>query len=320
MTDGSCEPTLRKMMRHLRRFALAPLVLCLLVSLVLAGTGCGGGKEESSTSLPVLEDFEPVAAATARTDTARFEMELSMEIPGFDQAFSFTATGASDEKSGKGVFTMDMGSFAELMGGLAGSMGGNVPSGFGDPEKWKLEMRLDGTVAYMRMPLLADKLPGGKEWVRLDLEKAASLQGLDLEQLEGFAKGSDPRQMLDFLRSVSSEVTRIGTEEVRGVETTHYFAVVDFRKALADLARTSGEQSLFTQFGGFTGALQNLPVDVWVDADNLVRRMNMDLSFAVPGQGEAKASVAMELFDYGQPVSVDVPSASDTVDVSSLVR
>jgi hypothetical protein len=48
--------------------------------------------------------------------------------------------------------------------------------------------------------------------------------------------------------------------------------------------------------------------------------MNMDLSFAVPGQGAAKASVAMELFDYGQPVSVEVPSASDTVDVSSLVR
>jgi hypothetical protein len=304
------------MMRHLRRFALAPLALALVV----AGAGCGGGKDASSTSLPVLEDFQPVAAATARTDSARFEMELSMQIPGFDQAFSFTASGASDEKSGKGEFTMDLGSFAELMGGLAGSMGGKAPAGFGDPENWKLEMRLDGTVAYMHMPLLAGKLPGGKEWVRLDLEKAASLQGLDLAQLQGFAEGSDPRQMLDFLRAVSSEVTRVGTEDVRGVETTHYFAVVDFQKALADLAKKSGQSSLLTQLGGFASSLQNVPLDVWVDADNLVRRMNMDLSFAVPGQsGEAKVSMAMEIFDYGQPVTVDVPPASDTVDFSALI-
>jgi hypothetical protein len=247
-------------------------------------------------------------------------MQLSMEIPGFDQAFSFSASGASDTASGEGEITLDMGSFGKLMGGLAGSMGGNVPAGFDDPEKWKMELRLDGDVAYMRMPLLADKLPGGKEWVRLDLKKAASVQGLDLEQFQGFAQGSDPRQMLDFLRAVSSEVTRMGTEEVRGVETTHYFAVVDLKKALADLARTSGQETLFSQFGGFADSLQNLPIDVWVDADNLVRRMNMDLSFAVPGQGAAKASVAMELFDYGRPVSVDVPPASDTVDVSSLVR
>jgi hypothetical protein len=304
------------MMRHLRRFALAPLALALVV----AGAGCGGGKDASSTSLPVLEDFQPVAAATARTDSARFEMELSMQIPGFDQAFSFTASGASDEKSGKGEFTMDLGSFAELMGGLAGSMGGKAPAGFGDPENWKLEMRLDGTVAYMHMPLLAGKLPGRKEWVRLDLEKAASLQGLDLAQLQGFAEGSDPRQMLDFLRAVSSEVTRVGTEDVRGVETTHYFAVVDFQKALADLAKKSGQSSLLTQLGGFASSLQNVPLDVWVDADNLVRRMNMDLSFAVPGQsGEAKVSMAMEIFDYGQPVTVDVPPASDTVDFSALI-
>jgi hypothetical protein len=48
--------------------------------------------------------------------------------------------------------------------------------------------------------------------------------------------------------------------------------------------------------------------------------MNMDLSFAVPGQsGEAKVSMAMEIFDYGQPVTVDVPPASDTVDFSALI-
>ncbi len=81
-------------------------------------------------------------------------------------------------------------------------------------------MRLDGTVAFMRLPFLESQLPSGKEWVRIDLTKAARLQGMDLTDIQSFAKGSDPRETLDYLRSVSGKLTRIGIEDVRGVPTT----------------------------------------------------------------------------------------------------
>ena len=315
MTTVPAEPTLQTMMRHLRLLALAPFVL----GLVFAGAGCGGGNEATGTSLPVLEDFEPVAAATAKADTARFEMQLSMQVPGIDEPFAFTATGASDEKAGRGEITMDLGSFAESIIAFGQAFGSDAPEGFDDPENWNLEMRLDGTVAYMRMPFFSGELPAGKEWVRLDLAKAAAREGFDFAQLPGFAEGSDPRELLDFLRAVSSEVTLVGTENVRGVETTHYFAVVDLEKALADLARKSGDSSFLAQFQSVSAKLQNVPLDVWVDADYLVRRMVMDLSVSVPGEsGQVKASVSMELFDYGKPVSVEVPPASDVVDLSAL--
>jgi hypothetical protein len=303
------------MMRHLRLLALVPLALAL----ALVATGCGGNQGGSgNVALPVLEDLEPVANATARADSARFEMEFEMDVPAFGP-FAFTASGAFDTPSKQAEMTMDLGSFAELMSGLAGSFGGNAPSGLGDPEKWKLEMRLDGLVAYMRMPLLASELPNGKEWVRLDLAAAARLKGMDLAELQSLAKGSDPRETLDFLRSVAGDVTRVGTEDVRGVPTTHYFAIIDWQKALRQAARQAGQEGILQQLQSLGGSMSNVPVDVWVDADSRVRRMTMEFSFSSPdGQEQATASMSMELFDYGAPVSVEAPPASDVVDALKL--
>ena len=308
------KPTLLTMMRHLRLLVLAPFVLAL----ALLAAGCGGSQGGGSVALPVLDDLEPVANATAKADSARFEMELEMEMPGFGP-FAFSATGAYDTPSKQAEMTMDLGSFAELMSGLAGAFGGNAPSDLGDPEKWKVEMRLDGLVAYMRMPFLASELPAGKEWVRLDLAAAARLQGVDLADLRSFASGSDPRETLDFLRSVSGEVTRVGTEDVRGVPSVHYFAIVDWQKALRKAANEAGQPGLLQQLQSLGGSMQNVPVDVWVDADNLVRRMTMEFSFSSPdGQQQATASMSMELFDYGTAVSVEPPPASDVVDAFKL--
>lgn len=302
------------MMRYLRLLVLALLV----IGIVHAGAGCGPGSEAAGTSLPVLKDFEPVAAATARADTVRFEMVLSMQVPGVDEPFAFTATGAADE-AGRAEITMDLGSFAESIISFGQAFGSDAPKGFDDPENWKLEMRLDGTVAYMRMPFFSGELPAGKEWVRLDLANAAAREGFDYAQFPGVAEGSDPRELLDFLRAVSSGVTLVGTETVRGVETAHYSAVVDFERALAEFAQKSGDASFLAQFESVSANLQNVPLDVWVDADYFVRRMVMDLSVSVPGEpGEVNASVSMELFDYGEPVSVEVPSASEVVDLAAL--
>jgi len=144
-------------------------------------------------------------------------------------------------------------------------------------------------------------------------------QGVDLGEIQSFAKGSDPRETLDYLRSISGKLTRIGIEDVRGVPTTHYFAAIDWQKALARAAKESGQQGFLVQLQSMPTALASIPVDVWVDADNLVRRMKMSFVFAAPDQSQqAKASLEMELFDYGKPVTVQAPRASDVVDALAL--
>ncbi len=73
---------------------------------------------------------------------------------------------------------------------------------------------------------------------------------------------------------------------MRGVPTTHYFAAVDWKKALARAATESGQQGFLAQLENMPSAVASIPVDVWVDADNLVRRMRMNFSFAGPGEPE----------------------------------
>lgn len=302
------------MLRMLRLIPFAALALALGAF----ASGCGGSQSGGNLALPVLDDLEPVADATGRANSASFEMQFEMEMPGLS-GFSFSADGMFDTPAQKAQVSLDLGSFAEFLAGFAGALGEGAPDELADPSKWKLEMRLDGTVAYMRMPLLESQLPDGKEWVRVDLDEAAALQGLDLDDdVLSFAKGSDPRETLDYLRAVSGDLTNLGTEDVRGVPTTHYFAALDWKKALALAARESGQEGFLAQIQNMPGAMASVPVDVWVDAENLVRRMTMDLSFSSPDQQQAKASLSMELFDYGKPVTVEAPPASAVVDAFAL--
>jgi hypothetical protein len=291
-------------------------VLALFAALVGAlAVGCGGSQGGSATALPVLESFTPVAQATERADSARFELDFEFELGGLGD-LGLTASGAYDTPAQKARFVLDLGSFAKMMSAFAGSSG--APDGLGDPSKWKLEMLLDGTVAYMRMPFLASQLPAGKEWVSLDLAKAAQLAGgAGLGDIQSFAKGSDPREVLDYLRSLAGEVTHVGTEDVRGVPTAHYFAVVDWQQVLAAAAKQANEPGLVDQFANFGGTMANIPVDVWVDEDNLLSRMTMSFSMT-EGAQEAAGTLRLELFDYGKPVNVDTPAAADVVDALSL--
>lgn len=314
MRTAAVKPTLVAMVRRLRHSLLALLALALAVT----AAGCGGGQSGGTVALPVLDDLRPVADATGRADSARFEMQFEVQMQGFESSFAFTAKGAFDTPAKKAEITMDLGSFAEFMSGLAGSLGGNAPPELADSSKWKLDLRLDGTVAYMRMPFLASELPSGKSWVRIDLAEAARLQGGDFGELQSFAKGGDPRETLDYLRSIAGGLTRIGTEEIRGVPTAHYFAVVDWRKAVARAGREANKPGLLDQLQGPGGSIQNIPVDVWVDGDKLVRRMTMEFSVSSPDQQQAKASMSMELFDYGEPVTIEAPPADDVVDSSAL--
>ena len=63
----------------------------------------------------------------------------------------------------------------------------------------KIDQVLDGTSMYMRMPMLKGQLPGGKEWMKIDMQKAGKAAGLDMSaMMQG--GGSDPAAMLRWPR------------------------------------------------------------------------------------------------------------------------
>ena len=119
---------------------------------------------------------------------------------------------------------------------------------------------------------LAGKLPGGARWMKLDLGRVGQALGFDLQQLTGGQ--ANPAQFLEFLKASGGSVSAVGQEMVRGVGTTRYRGTLDLNKALGVLPSSSRDalRSAISKMG-----LSSLPVEVWVDAHKLVRRIALAL-------------------------------------------
>ncbi len=292
-----------------------------LLALVAAlAAGCGGGGSSVATAEPIsFGELAQAATASADATTGRFAFSMEMTFPGADEPFAFTGDGAFDATANRASLTIDMSSFASLLGGLfPGAAGAGGPD-LDDPDAWKIEAVQDGFVMYMRFAAVANQLPAGKSWVRLDLRKAGSTQGIDLEQLQRFTN-SGPREMLDYLRAVSGGIETVGTEDLRGVETTHYYAIVDLLRyeKLAPPAEREKLRSLVGEVVEQSG-IGKIPVDVWVDELGLVRKLAMAFSATQPGTTEqATASMSFELYDYGTEVEIELPPAAQVVEASTL--
>jgi hypothetical protein len=306
----------------MRRLLRLGVVLALFGSVGVL-VGCGGGAESSVTSgEPIsFEQLSQAATTSADATTGRFAFSLEMTMPGTAKPFAFSGDGGFDTHANRAALSLDFSSFAEVMGGMFAGLAGptaDTPD-FGDPDAWQIEAVQDGDVMYMRFPAMASELPAGKSWVRMDLGEAATGQGFDFSELQELT-GNDPRKMLEFLRAASDEIETVGTEELRGVRTTHYRATVN--PADYDKLVPAGErEELRSMIGDMieqTG-VGEIPVEVWLDDFGLVRRLDMSFAATQPGTTESvEASMTFELFDYGKEVDVEPPLAADVVDAASL--
>jgi hypothetical protein len=151
------------------------------------------------------------------------------------------------------------------------------------------------------------------------VKQAGQALGIDPAQL-GQLGSNDPRQMIDQIRAVSGDVEKLGSEKVRGVDTTKYRANVDIRRYPDRLPPEQREQArvavekLVEQTGNDT-----YPMTLWIGDDELVRRVQIEYDFEVPGQEKkAEFSMTMEFFDFGAPVDVSPPPAKDVQDLGEL--
>lgn len=289
----------------------------LVAGLALAVAGCGG----STVAVPELTSLTQVAQRSAATDTARFQLTAAMTIPGVGQDLSFSGEGGFDTPARRAQLSFDLSSLAELVKSLGPSLGGVVTGDLGNPADWKLEAIQDGDTAYVRFPPLAPELPPGKTWVKGSAEDLSSTAaGGQLGQLGSFA-GTDPRDVFGFLKAISGSIDAVGSEKIRGVETSHYSATIDTAK-LGQLVPADQRQSL----GGFDQAveqagLDELPVDIWIDSEQRVRKLSVDLDAKLPGSDASlEASLDLELFDYGAQLELELPPADQVVDAATLEK
>jgi len=269
-------------------------------ALLLAGCGSAASTGSSTTApsataAPAGGGGAAVLTAYQKTVAAKTaSLALDETITGTSSGpVTVTATGQLDFASGDSSFQMSI------------------------PSVGSLDMRLIKPTLYMQFPSgLGVPLPAGKTWVSFNLDSpaATSALGASFSQLTDSANQST--EGLSYLQAVSPDgVTTVGPATVRGVPTTEYSATVDLSKAVQ--GRSPAVQALVQKLQAKFG-LSSLPIHVWIDAQGQIRRETVDESLTVSGQ-QAQVQVTMEFFDFGAPIDVTPPPASQTADLSSML-
>lgn len=269
---------------------------------VLFLASCGTGEENPLTRA----DDSPLAAITLAADktagigTARVAIDMTM-----------TTSEGEMRSTGQGVFDIE----ARL-----GEMTMEV-AGPGMPGGMTMDGVFDGMVIYMRYPPeIADQMPGGKPWIRMDLQAAGAEAGLDFNAMMQGAS-SDPTQSLHYLRGASGEVETVGEEDVRGTPTTHYKAVIDFDKVAAQSppdARDAMEKNIevIKEWLGTDTA----PFETWIDEEGYMRRMKMAFSYESGPAAGTDMSMTMDMYDFGVEADIQVPPPSQVTDLAELME
>ena len=127
----------------------------------------------------------------------------------------------------------------------------------------------------------------------------------------------DPAQTLAWLRAAGS-VSDEGSQPIGAVATTHYRALVDLDRYAADAApQQQVTAAAYARLLEHLTGSATLPVDVWIDGSNLVRRIQIDLPLSMHSVS-LDETITMNLFDYG-PQAAPAPPAGDVIDITSQI-
>lgn len=262
-----------------------------------------------SSDNPTVDPIAQAATASSQAPGYRMHMSLSLTSSAFPGAITGYGDAVIDPRhhAASTAFTLDFSSLPEV----AQVLGGTTMS---------IDMIVDGQAAYLKLPhALAAAIPtlGDKPWLKVNLDKAAGIPGLS--SLGNDPTTSDPGQMLQYLNAASDGITNEGQQRVDGVETTHYHAQLSLDRLTAGVpaADRGAVQQALSKLREAVGGTE-LPVDVWVDAHQLVRRTAMSLSLHVASGPSLQETVVADLTDYGPQPRPAAPPADQVQDATSL--
>ena len=286
-----------------------------------AASGSGGPAATGGTSTPPStgggEPVEPFAATggvvflhqaaetTAEVRSAGFHMTMEMSgVPGMGNTL-MTTEGVMDMETERSHMTMDMGDIF-AMEGMEGMEGIDLSA------MSTMEMISDGDTVYIKSGMFS--MLGIQGWVRTDAEGASSTTG---------ATSGSPTGMVEFLQGAGDDYEVVGTEDVRGVATTHVRATLDLVTLMEDLtpAERAEMEAELEQMGAAGSGFRSIPAEAWVDDDGLVRRFTM--TFDLTGTGDAEMDgvimkLTVEMFDINEPVDITIPDPSEVTDITEM--
>ncbi len=318
-----------------------------LAALALVVSACGDGETSDTTATTSAGEVTTTSQSSETTTTATGETTTTAAT---GETTTTAATGGGDagafqeaiEKSGEVTSAQMEGTIA--MSGVEGAPGtGEISINFSgafdnENEIFAFKMDLSGAVegmgeeippemagllgdmeiitvgddSYMKFGFFSMFLGSDTEWIKMPADESSDTAG-------GFA-GANPVNPTELFAAFNNEhvdIVEVGTEDVRGVATTHYRAVVD-AKALAETSADGSVEGL-EDLGDLP---ENLDVDFWIDDDGYIRRfvITMDGSEieSAPGEGFGQMVMTYEMFAFGEPVNVTVPAEGEYTDMEDL--
>lgn len=244
---------------------------------VVALGACGvGSDQESAVNLVVSAADEAFIAGSARIvghETVRAKGETA-RLP---------LDGVTDFQTGATSLKIDVAAM-----GLGG--------------RGTVEARVVDHVMYLSVGdlLQGRRAPSSvrdKRWVKLDLTKF------------GTSSTDNSANLLQSLRG-AGHVRRVGDEKIRGVETTHYRAMVDARAAVRKI---TDRRLRALAKKGLALLGDSYPVNVWIDGDGRPRRMAVKFSSRGVSVDET-----VDYVDFGVGVFVVAPPKSETIDIADV--
>jgi hypothetical protein len=271
----------------------------------------------------VLRVAAPLAAAAALVTGVLVTQPFSSTQPAGAAVALAAANATQQAESAHAQFTVTFGSQTVSGDGVAdiakstGHFSLHLPEPIGD-----VQLILGGNDLYLTTPPVAKSLVG-KDWIRVD---RASLDALS-QAAGGSVLPSqvfDPTNVLAYLRGVSNDLAKVGTEDVRGAATTHYAGHIDPARLAAQIPDPNARDTLGK---AAAAAKQSVPVDIWVDDQSRLRKLtvSVDLSKAQTvdkpaGSGPSGVVTAtVELWDFGAAADTTPPPADQVSDAGPIV-
>jgi hypothetical protein len=295
--------------------------VAVAVGLLATVSSCGKADDAArvTTGDARVKALSAGAAATEGLDTATYKLVATDSA---SDGTDFTITGSVDRSRG-----------------LAESSATSSPHRSGEDGllPGSSELIVDGDTVYLKTGGLGQMLHVSTPWVSGDAAAWRSslfaVTFLAADPFGPFSKDDDALDgIMEFLRTISTGVTQVGSETVNGVSTTHYHADVDLpeveaamRQRLAETMGTAYGQDMTVDTTPGT-----LHVDVWIDGNDVVRRFTAtgpsgDQSSSSSGDSSGDTTsetstsgtetVTFDLLTAGQPVDISLPPADQVTKV-----
>jgi hypothetical protein len=155
----------------------------------------------------------------------------------------------------------------------------------------EMEMRFVDGLIYLSMPPMT---PVGK-FLKIDPSDKSNPLSKNFGSL---SEQMDPLNSIKAMQAGVRTVKFVGAEKVQGDPADHYLVTVD----TAAMMKASKQKAV-------PGMPETLTYDMWLDDQDLLRRMQFDLS---------GLKMDMLMSHWGEPVSVEAPPAGKIVDSARM--